>query len=195
MAAVVPLAGRRRAAVVALSWRRAARAARLGYRNPENGNMLVQKLRLKRGWSQQQLAEASGLSVRTVQRIEAGYPASTESLKSLAAVFEVDFSTLNPETDMTSAAINPSEQQERDAFRYVRKLRGFYLHLLQYAAVILALVAINLIFTPRHLWVLWVAGGWGLGLLLHGFRVFRPSWVLGPEWERRQVEKRLGRPL
>ena len=33
--------------------------------------MHVQKLRLKKGWSQQQLADFSGLSVRTVQRIEA----------------------------------------------------------------------------------------------------------------------------
>src|SRR5205814_6188705 len=53
--------------------------------------MLIQKLRLKRGWSQQQLADASGLSVRTIQRIENGAAASTESLKCLAAVFEVDF--------------------------------------------------------------------------------------------------------
>ena len=53
--------------------------------------MLIQKLRLKKGWSQEQLAQASGLSARTIQRIEAGHPASTESLKSLAAVFEVDF--------------------------------------------------------------------------------------------------------
>jgi transcriptional regulator with XRE-family HTH domain len=157
--------------------------------------MLVQKLRLKRGWSQQQLAEASGLSVRTIQRIEAGFPASTETLKSLAAVFEVDFSTLNPETDMNTVAIDPSEQQEREAFKHVRKLRGFYLHLFQYLAIILALAAINLVFSPRHLWVLWVAGGWGLGLALHAFRVFRPDWMLGPQWERRQVEKRLGRPL
>lgn len=157
--------------------------------------MLVQKLRLKRGWSQQQLAEASGLSVRTIQRIEAGFPASTETLKSLAAVFEVDFSTLNPETDMNTVAIDPSEQQEREAFKHVRKLRGFYLHLFQYLAIILALAAINLVFSPRYLWVLWVAGGWGLGLALHAFRVFRPDWMLGPQWERRQVEKRLGRPL
>jgi transcriptional regulator with XRE-family HTH domain len=157
--------------------------------------MLVQKLRLKRGWSQQQLAEASGLSVRTVQRIEAGFPASTETLKSLAAVFEVDFSTLNPEPDMTSAAINPSEQQEREAFKYVRKLRRLYMHFFQYVVVIAGLAAINLIFTPRYLWVLWTAAGWGLGLSMHAFWVFRPSWVLGPQWERRQVEKRLGRPL
>jgi len=45
--------------------------------------MLIQKLRLQHGWSQQQLAELSGISVRTIQRIERGQPASTESLKSL----------------------------------------------------------------------------------------------------------------
>ena len=32
--------------------------------------MLIQKLRLQRGWSQQQQADLSGLSVRTIQRLE-----------------------------------------------------------------------------------------------------------------------------
>lgn len=157
--------------------------------------MSIQKLRLKLGWSQQQLAEASGLSVRTVQRIEAGYPASTESLKSLAAVFEVDFSTLNPEPIMNSATISLSEQQETEAFKFVRKLRGFYMHLLRYLLITLALLAVNLIVTPSKMWAFWVMGGWGLGVLLHASRVFRPDWFLGPQWERQQVEKRLGRPL
>ena len=157
--------------------------------------MSVQKLRLKHGWSQQQLADASGLSVRTVQRIEAGEPASTESLKSLAAVFEVDFSTLNPEPTMSTIALNPTEQQEKDVFDQVRKLRGFYLHLMRYVIVILGLLAINLLSSPNTLWVVWVALGWGLGLLSHAFRVFRPAWMLGPDWEKREVEKRLGRPL
>lgn len=157
--------------------------------------MSVQKLRLKLGWSQQQLAEASGLSVRTIQRIEAGYPASTESLKSLAAVFEVDFSTLNPEQAMNPTTNNLSEQQEAEAFKFVRKLRNFYLHAFRYAIVTLVLVAINLIVTPQRMWAFWVMGGWGLGLLLHASRVFRPSGFLGPQWEREQVEKRLGRTL
>ena len=157
--------------------------------------MSVQKLRLKHGWSQQQLADASGLSVRTVQRIEAGDPASTESLKSLAAVFEVDFSTLNPEPAMNTTSLNLTEQQEKDAFDHVRKLRGFYLHLMKYVIVCLGLLLINLMSSPHTLWVVWVALGWGLGLLLHAFRVFRPDWMLGPDWEKREVEKRLGRPL
>ena len=157
--------------------------------------MSVQKLRLKHGWSQQQLADASGLSVRTVQRIEAGEPASTESLKSLAAVFEVDFSTLNPEPAMNTTSLNLTEQQEKDAFDHVRKLRGFYLHLMKYVIVCLGLLLINLMSSPHTLWVVWVALGWGLGLLLHAFRVFRPDWMLGPDWEKREFEKRLGRPL
>ena len=157
--------------------------------------MLVQKLRLQHGWSQQQLAEASGLSGRTVQRIEAGFPASTESLKSLAAVFEVDFSTLNPEPSMSATASSLSEQQEQEAFKYVRNLRRFYLHLSKYVVITLALLAVNLIFAPQHLWVWWVIGGWGLGVLLHASRVFDTNSFLGPAWERQQVEKRLRRSL
>ncbi len=157
--------------------------------------MLIQKLRLKQGWSQQQLAEVSGLSVRTIQRIEAGQPASTETLKSLAAVFEVDFSTLNPEKDMATTENVLSEKQEEEAFKYVRSLRRFYLHGFRYVIVVLVLLAVNLMVSPNRLWVLWVMGGWGIGLCLHAFRVFRPDWMLGPQWEKQQVEKRLGRPL
>ena len=59
--------------------------------------MILNKMREKRAWSQEQLAEMSGLSVRTIQRIEAGNKASLESLKSLASVFEVNVSTLEQE--------------------------------------------------------------------------------------------------
>jgi len=157
--------------------------------------MLIQKLRLKRGWSQEQLAEASGLSARTIQRVEAGHPGSVETLKSIATVFEVDFSTLNPETFMDAATANPQEQQEKEAFAYVRRLRGFYLHFFQYVVTCSALLAANLIFSPRYLWSMWTIGGWGLAVLLHALRVFRRDWMMGPDWERREVEKRLGRPL
>src|SRR5262245_41740947 len=110
--------------------------------------MLIQKLRLKRGWSQQQVADESGLSVRKIQRIEAGQPASTETLKSIAAVFEVDVSTLNPETAMNASAPVPHEQQEKEAFAYVGKLRNFYVHLFQFLVFSAALFAANLLFSP-----------------------------------------------
>ncbi|MEI6115067.1 MAG: helix-turn-helix transcriptional regulator, partial [Burkholderiales bacterium] len=99
-----------RVAVALLSCQNAVFSVTLGAPFATGGfEMSVQKFRLKLGWSQQQLADASGLSVRTIQRIEAGYPASTESLKSLAAVFEVDFSSLNPEQTMSTATTATTE--------------------------------------------------------------------------------------
>lgn len=59
--------------------------------------MIVRRLRAKRNWSQEQLADFSGLSVRTIQRVEKGQKASIETLKSIASVFEVDISTLTEE--------------------------------------------------------------------------------------------------
>ncbi|MET0328415.1 MAG: helix-turn-helix transcriptional regulator, partial [Luteimonas sp.] len=49
----------------------------------------LRDLRAARHWSQEQLAELSGLNLRTIQRLESGAKVSTESLRALAAVFEV----------------------------------------------------------------------------------------------------------
>ncbi|MEX1033107.1 MAG: helix-turn-helix transcriptional regulator [Cellvibrionaceae bacterium] len=50
---------------------------------------LIKKLRLERAWSQQHLADAADISLRTVQRIEKTGQASPESAKALAAAFGV----------------------------------------------------------------------------------------------------------
>ena len=59
--------------------------------------MILKKLRKSRNWTQEQLANMSGLNVRTIQRIESGKKAGLESLKSLASVLEVTISTLEQE--------------------------------------------------------------------------------------------------
>jgi transcriptional regulator with XRE-family HTH domain len=158
--------------------------------------MNVQKLRLQRGWSQQQLAELSGLSARTIQRIENGQPGSAESLKSLASVFEIDFSTLSSEQDMTPSSPSSTRQHDEQlALAQVRRLRGFYIHMAQYVVVITALAVINLSTHPSKWWFVWPALGWGLGLLAHAAATFQFMPFFGAEWERKQVEKQLGRPL
>ena len=60
--------------------------------------MILKQIRISRHLSQEQLAQISGLNVRTIQRIESGQNASLESLKCLAAALEVDVATLNQET-------------------------------------------------------------------------------------------------
>ncbi len=155
--------------------------------------MNIQKWRLQRGWSQQQLAELSGLSARTIQRIENGQPASAESLKSLASVFEIDFASLNSEQDIMEPT--QTQEDERLAFAHVRRLRRFYIHLAQYVLVISLLMVINLATNAGTLWFVWPALGWGIGILGHAAAVFEFMPFFGAQWERRQVEKRLGRPL
>ena len=155
--------------------------------------MLIQKLRLQRGWSQEQLAEVSGLSVRTIQRLERGQPGSLESMKALAAVFETDLDRLKePTMDAPRSDLRPDEAL---ALAHVRKVKSFYVHLTQYLIVIPILAVVNLTSYPNYLWFVWPALGWGLGLLAHGAAVFNVVPFLDGAWERRQVEKFLGRKL
>ena len=49
----------------------------------------IKNLRTQRSWTQQHLADACDISLRTVQRIEKIGNASNESVMSLCAVFEI----------------------------------------------------------------------------------------------------------
>ena len=138
----------------------------------------------------------AGISVRTLQRIERGANASSETLKCLAAVLETDFSALRNGPDMTSASDIPLPdlpERERQAMEYVRDIRSFYIHAIQYAVVIAGLALVNLFTSPEYLWFLWAAFGWGVGLAVHGLSVFEVVNLFGDGWERRQVAKRLAR--
>jgi len=180
--------------------------------------MIIRKLRLDKGWSQEQLAEISGVSTRTIQRIERGKTASLESLKCLAAVFETEITNLREDTPMTTPP-NPTltdedraalakmrewmqyddgyytdpnlNSEEREALEYVRDIKSFYINFLTYVIVMAALLVINLLTGPDYIWVVWPALGWGIGVLVHGLSVFELFSVFGTDWERKQVEKRL----
>ena len=140
------------------------------------------------------MPELSGLNVRTIQRIEKGQEPSVESLKSLAAVFNVDFSTLK-EQGMDNVISETQSAEEILAFNQVRKLKGFYFHLAQYVLVVSLLTVINALTMPKYWWVQWVIMGWGIGVFLHWLQISDRFNPLGSKWEKEQVEKRLGRKL
>ncbi len=148
--------------------------------------MLVRKLRLERGWSQEQLATLSGLSVRTIQRIERGATPGLESLNALAAVFEVDIEQLKHNESSSSWSL-----EEQQVYEQVKEIKGFYSHLISYVAVIAMLFVINVIVSPGYIWAIWPMLGWGIGLTIHGLNTFEVMNLFGADWERKQVEKRL----
>lgn len=156
--------------------------------------MLARKLRLRHGWSQEQLAQMSGLSVRTIQRIERNQGSSVESLKSLAAVFEIEFTSLVKESMMTDENDKISADEER-AIQQVKEIKGFYTHLVQFVVIVTALAFINHMTSPVYYWVIWVIIGWGAGIVAHGFTAFEMFSIFRASWEKRQIEKRINRKL
>lgn len=163
-------------------------------------NMIVRKLRLKKGWSQEQLAELTGLSVRTIQRIERGHAPSLESARALAAVFEVDVSTFHSSTSnhgsdsMNEHSSEKPEisQQEETALAYVKQLKEFYTHLLLYVIFAVVLLWDRGFDDPV---IVWGLSGWTVGVAIHALMAYEKINLFGAGWERRMVEKRLGRKL
>lgn len=163
--------------------------------------MIIRKLRLQKGWSQEQLSQLSGISTRTIQRMEQGQTGSLESLKSLAAVFEVNFDELQQEPkEMNTQTVQANQNaqithDEELAIHYVKKVRRFYLHLLKFVVVVAILFVVNYLTLPDYIWAWWVLLGWGTGVTFHALKVFKFFNLFGPEWEKKKIEERLGRKL
>lgn len=152
--------------------------------------------RIAKGWTQEQLAEHAGLSVRTIQRVEGGHAASLETLKCLAAVFETTVRTLVEEQAMSTIgaqAPNENDAREAEAIRYVENLKGFCVHALLFVLIITGLAVLNAVISPGQWWVLLVAVSWASALAIHAAILFGVGVWFGPAWEQRQFRKRMGR--
>ena len=177
--------------------------------------MIVRKLRLRNGWSQEQVAEMTGLSVRTIQRIERGQPASLESQKALASVFEVDIATFQPPeesptkpqkqqtkepvmnasntnepTEVTERPVEKVSDEEADAMEYVKGIKEFYTHILLYITF-----TVMFIFTGKISEMLIPWGAWTLGVIIHGLQAYEVINIFNINWEKKMVEKRLKNKL
>ena len=66
-----------------------------------------------RKWSQEQLADISGLTVRTIQRVEKGEPSSTDTRRALARAFELeDIDAFNKPISIPDAEEQKAQQEQ-----------------------------------------------------------------------------------
>ena len=140
----------------------------------------IKKLRLERHWSQEQLAEMSGLSIRTIQRIENGENAGLESLKSLAAVFETNIEDSNKKEEV---------DQIRKEETYIQKLKGFY-KLLGLALINLILfffIAVNDSDSEGWWLFIYMLITWIAFLGIYSFISFD---FFGEEWKKKMIDKK-----
>lgn len=82
----------------------------------------------------------------------------------------------------------------REAQKRVKKIKGFYVHLLIYLLVNMALLIINtrdegLLEGMQDLENYSTIFFWGLGLLAHGINVFGSNVFFGKNWEEKKIEK------
>jgi transcriptional regulator with XRE-family HTH domain len=75
----------------------------------------VRALREKKSWSQEHLASASGLSVRTIQRVEVENIASAETRLALAAALDVPVIVLIPPQSSSAVSDSPEVPSARAA--------------------------------------------------------------------------------
>lgn len=76
----------------------------------------IKQLRDDKNWTQQSLADACGLSLRTIQRVEKEGVASRETMMSLCAVFEIKQSSL---INLDEAEANNSSQTTTNMNQYL----------------------------------------------------------------------------
>lgn len=138
----------------------------------------IKKMRLERHWSQEQLAAMSGLSIRTIQRIEKGENAGLESLKALAAVFEITIE----DTDT-----NKEVEQARIEEEYVQNVKGFYK--LLFIAILSLMPPLYFAIQDAAFWnmFLWFLVSWGVLLGIYSLNAFD---FFGEAWKQKIIDRK-----
>ncbi|RXJ73174.1 XRE family transcriptional regulator [Veronia nyctiphanis] len=132
----------------------------------------------------------AGVTTRAIQRIEQGNRPSLETRKALASVFEVDLSKLELEDEQMQ---NETELKtdEQHALLYAKRLKEFFEYLITY--VFMAVIFLIVMHDEPVVYVIFA--GLGVGLVVQGLIAFEKIQFFSPNWERKLVEKKLGRQL
>ena len=80
------------------------------------------------------------------------------------------------------------------AAKKVKRIKGFYSHLLAYIVVNLMIVVVNVQnLDPGESYFQWenffTLGFWGLFIIAHAMSVFMPDIILGKNWEERKIKE------
>ncbi|APY01470.1 2TM domain-containing protein [Lacinutrix venerupis] len=90
---------------------------------------------------------------------------------------------------------NQIDQQRLErAKKRVKRIKGFYTHLLIYIVINTVIVFINIDnLKPGQSYFQWynfiTLTIWGIPLIIHGLTVFLPNFILGTNWEERKIKE------
>ena len=84
---------------------------------------------------------------------------------------------------------NHQDERYFKAKKRVEEIKGFYGNLAAYIVVNTGLLVVNLLTSPKHLWFYWPMIGWGIGVAIHGMKVFNYLPFLGKDWEEQKIKE------
>jgi hypothetical protein len=82
-----------------------------------------------------------------------------------------------------------NEERYFAAKKRVKEIKGFYGNLTSYIFVNIGFLVLNLLTSPNHLWFYWPMLGWGIGVIIHGMKVFNYLPFLDKEWEEKKIKE------
>ena len=127
-------------------------------------NHPIRNYREQLQWTQQVLSDASGLSRRTIQRIESGEIPSKESLLSLAAALDVNVEDLLFDNDSVL------QKEKFDFSAYRNKIwKGLFLHSVLWITMFFIHLIKNYENTVIENNNFYLFLGWSVGLVVHAF--------------------------
>ena len=124
----------------------------------------IKRWREERHWSQEHLADLAGIGLRTLQRIERGDKASGDSLKALAAAFNVDVMALTVDAKTEAQAM----LREKNAKVTAAMRLGFFIHLASYLFGMVVFAGISLSIGGERYAMLVPTIWWTVGMAGHG---------------------------
>ena len=148
----------------------------------------LKSLRLEKQWSQDMLAEMTGLSVRTIQRIEQGHKASLESTKALNTIFQVQFVYAFSEVKSDDVVERDMDQLKQEKEEYSKEVKEFMNQAMVAAGCILVALVVSIMIESWH-FIIWTVVGWAVVLLEKGRRTFS---FIGDRIEERLTEQKFG---
>lgn len=73
---------------------------------------------------------------------------------------------------MTNTIFDPDSEEWAQARKRVNDRRDFGSHVVAYVVVNAFLILVWAVTSSGYFWPAWVLGGWGIGLVLHGWELF-----------------------
>ncbi len=91
--------------------------------------------------------------------------------------------------DEIRVAPQSEEELRKAAVSSLKRKREFSQHLVVYAVINAVLIGIWAITGAGYFWPGWVLGGWGIGLLIHGWDAYGQRRLIGEDEIAREMDR------